>query len=205
MKNKVLSLRKNISYNLIEDLPLQNVKYDFSINTPFLNREWSKKLRQYCISQKLNINDFLKIICSSIIQKTDSNINIYNALNSNDKIQNNITYSRYSGCQIMNESPNLYSYIYANVFVGARKNKEVALSEKLTLRKNAIYINSKVSMPPVSAIPNYTGTFFSGSMRNMIGSVEFIDGEYYEINYNIFGIKVSNMYLIMSFRTMGDA
>ena len=53
-------------------------------------------------------------------------------------------------------------------------------------------------MPPVSAIPNYTGTFFSGSMRNMIGSVEFTDGEYYEINYNIFGIKVSNMYLIMS-------
>ena len=39
--------------------------------------------------------------------KDDSNINIYNALNSNDKIQNNITYSRYSGCQIMNESPNL--------------------------------------------------------------------------------------------------
>ena len=200
LKNKILKLKKKITYNLIEDLPIQNVKYDFSINTPFLNREWSEKLRQYCTIQNLNINDFLQIICSSIIQKTDSKINIYNVFktnNNNNTFQNKLTYSRYSGCPMMNESPNLLP-IYTRLYSSVRGKIKFVLSEKLTLKRNAIYINSKVAMMPVSAKPTQIDTFYSGSMRNMIGAVEFTDGLYGEINYNIFGIKVSNMYLIMS-------
>jgi hypothetical protein len=194
LKNNILKLNKKVTYNLIEDLPIQNVKYDFSINTSFLNREWSEKLRQYCIIQNLNINDFLQIICSSIIQKTDSNINIYNTLKTD---KNKITYSRYSGCPIMNESPSLLP-IYTRLDSSVREKIKIALSDKLTLKKNAIYTNSNIAMIPVSAKPTHNGIFYSGSMRNMIGSVEFIDGLYDEINYNIFGIKVSNMYLIIS-------
>jgi hypothetical protein len=194
LKNKILKLKKKITYNLIEDLPIQNVKYDFSINTSFLNREWSEKLRQYCIIQNMNINDFLQIICSSIIQKTDSNINIYNTLKTD---KNKLTYSRYSGCPMMNESPSLLP-IYTRLYSSVREKIKFALSEKLTLKRNAIYTNSNIAMMPVSAKPTHIGTFYSGSMRNTIGAVEFIDGSYGEINYNIFGIKVSNMYLIMS-------
>ena len=194
LKTKILKLKNKVTYNLIEDLPIQNVKYDFSINTSFLNREWSEKLRQYCIIQNLNINDFLQIICSSIIQKTDSNINIYNTLKTD---KNKLTYSRYSGCPIINESPNLLP-IYTRLCASVREKIKIAISEKLSLNRNAIYTNSNVTMMPVSAKPTHIGTFYSGSMRNMIGSVEFIDGSYGEINYNIFGIKVSNMYLIMS-------
>lgn len=194
LKNKILKLKKKVTYNLIEDLPIRNVKYDFSINTSFLNREWSEKLRQYCIIQNMNINDFLQIICSSIIQKTDSNINIYNALKTD---KNKLAYTRYSGCPMMNESPSLLP-IYTRLYSSVREKIKVALSEKLTLKKNAIYTNSNVAMMPVSAKSTHIGTFYSGSMRNMIGSVEFIDGSYGEINYNIFGIKVNNMYLIMS-------
>ena len=199
LKNKILKLKKKVTYNLIEDLPIRNVKYDFSINTSFLNREWSEKLRQYCIIQNMNINDFLQIICSSIIQKTDSNINIYNTLktNKNNTIQNKLTYSRYSGCPIINESPSLLP-IYTRLYSSVREKIKVVLSEKLTLKKNSIYTNSNVAMIPVSVKPTHIGTFYSGTMRNMIGSVEFIDGSYGEINYNIFGIKVNNMYLIMS-------
>jgi hypothetical protein len=200
LKTQILKLKKKITYNLIEDLPIQNVKYDFSINTPFLNREWSEKLRQYCTIQNLNINDFLQIICSSIIQKTDSKINIYNTLktdNNDNTFQNILIYSRYSGCPMMNESPNLLP-IYTRLYSSVREKIKVALSEKLTHRRNAIYINSKVTMIPVSAKPTQIDTFYSGSMRNMIGAVEFIGGLYGEINYNIFGIKVNNMYLIMS-------
>jgi hypothetical protein len=98
---------------------------------------------------------------------------------------------------MMNESPSLLP-IYTRLYTSVREKIKVALSEKLTLRRNAIYINSKVAMMSVSAKPTQTGTFYSGSMRNMIGAVEFIDGLYGEINYNIFGIKVNNMYLIMS-------
>ena len=199
LKNKILKLKRKITYNLIEDLPIQNVKYDFSINTSFLNREWSGKLRHFCIIQNMNINDFLQIICSSIIQKTDSNINIFNNLNTDKTriFQNKHIYSRYSGCPIMNESPSLLP-IYTRLYSSVREKIKVAFSDKLTLKKNAIYTNSNVTMMPVSVKPNHIGTLYSGSMRNTIGAVEFIDGSYGEINYHIFGIKVSNMYLIMS-------
>ena len=73
-----------------------------------------------------------------------------------------------------------------------------ALSKKLSLQRNAIYINSKVAMMPVCSTPIQTDLFFSGCMRNNIASMEFINGGHGDINYNIFGIKVSNMYLIMS-------
>ena len=200
LKNKVLSLKRKISYNLIEDLPLHNVKYDFSINTSFLNREWSEKLRQYCISQKLNINEFLKIICSCIIQKTDSNINVYNSIASQaqDHPQSQtISYIRHSSCSLLSDSPNLLP-IYTRLYMSVREKIKVFLSERMTLRKNAIYINSNVAMIPVSSKPTHNSPFFSGNMRNTISSIEFTDGDYGEINYNIFGIKVSNMFLIMS-------
>jgi hypothetical protein len=203
LKNKVLSLKTKVSYNLIEDLPLHNVKYDFSINTSFLNREWSEKLRQYCISQKLNINEFLKIICSCIIQKTDSNINVYNSIatpqaqtQAQTQTQTN-TYIRHSSCPLLSDSPNLLP-IYTRLYMSVREKIKVFLSEKMTIRKNAIYINSNVAMTQVLVKSSHNRAFYSGNMRNIISSIEFTDGDYSEINYNIFGIKVSNMYLIMS-------
>jgi len=201
LRNKVLSLKNN----LIENLPLNNVKYDFSINTSFLNKEWSNKLRQYCISQNININEFLKIICSSIIQKTDSNINIYNSTQtillkkviSKEPQTQNIDYIRHCSCPLLNESPNLLP-IYTRLYMSVREKIKVVLSEKMTIQKNAIYIHSKVTTIPVSHTPLESDAFYSGNMRNMIASIEFMDGEYGEILYNIFGIKVNNMYLIMS-------
>ena len=200
LKSKVLKLKNKEShpYNLIENLPFNNVKYDFSINTPFLNREWSEKLRQYCTTQNLDINDFLKVICSSIIQKTDPNINIFNSLKfKNNNRSKELQYTKYSGCRLVNESPNLLS-IYTRLYTSVRDEIKFALSKKLSLQRNAIYINSKVTMMPVCSTPIQTDLFFSGCMRNNIASMEFINGGHGDINYNIFGIKVSNMYLIMS-------
>jgi hypothetical protein len=206
LKIKVSNFRNKHSGNnmnnvngLIENLPLHNIKYDFSINTPFLNREWSEKLRQYCKLQNLNMNHFIQIICSSIIQKTDKNINIYNSdtPSSSSNIQSSNTYTRYCGCPMIQDSPALIP-IYTRLYSSVRMDVKRALSEKLTLQKNAIYITSKVDMMPVCSKSTQTSAFYSGNMRNIISSIEFTDGPYEDITYNIFGIKVNNMFLIMS-------
>ena len=119
---------------------------------------------------------------------------IYNSTLSDNK---SLIYYRFSGCSLINTSPELLC-AYTRLCSGVRGKIKQFLSDKLTLKKNGIYINSNVKMIPVSYKSPESSIIYSGSMRNMIGSLRFIDGEYGEIKYNIFGIKVNNMYLIMS-------
>ena len=87
--------------------------------------------------------------------------------------------------KFINESQNTLS-LYTRLWSSVRGENKVALSDKMTLVRNAIYVNSKVTMMPGSINPVNNGLFYSGSMRNIICSIGFIDGTYGTINYNIF-------------------
>ena len=59
---------------------------------------------------------------------------------------------------MLNDSPSLLA-IYTRLYSSVREKIKFVLSEKLTLRKNAIYINSKVDMIPLSLKHRNPGHF----------------------------------------------
>ena len=167
-----------------------------------MNKEWTCKLESYCLKEHISMNLFLQIICSSIIQKTDPTINIFikmheqeqNKQEQNKQEQNKQEqYIRYDSCSILYNSPQLLS-IYTRLHGSVRQNIKRILSDKFTINKNRIHVHSNVGKRgETCSMP-----FYNGSMRNLISSIEFTSGKDKDIQYNMFGIKINNMYLIMS-------
>jgi hypothetical protein len=190
---------------LIKDFDKDIIVYDFDINKPFLNEEWTLKLKAYCEKENIPIDLFIKITCAMIIYKNDPSLNIkykYDKTgesdgdsddDGDDDGDDSATYINYKDIPMLYDFPGLRN-IYMRILLDIRPRIFAYLSMKTSIPRNRIYIDVKHVQGRGTGV--IRPRFHDQSMINIISLLEFNIGE--SITYNLFGIKINSHYLIAS-------
>jgi len=171
------------------------IYYNIKPDVVVLSKEQTNKLKLYCKKERIEISDFIQLLCVAIIHKCDPSVNVYCKRQidcNNPEIGGEYIHVYHLGPVSM-ISPNMEKVFmtYVQMFSRLRFYILQKISEHCTLPKNTIYINCDALLwgKPME--------LHDGPISNTIGIIQFYISNG-QLLCNLLNIKIKGYYLVLS-------